>query len=74
MNLESITTDKLRAVLQEWLSAHMRNDGSTRTDIINRLTPIICDILREHGFKVLSDQDFNFVKKALDNIKIDKNM
>ena len=74
MNLQEMTTDNLRAFIEAWLSAHMQADSIDRDDIMAKLTPTICAILKGYGFKILSDQDFAFIQKALDDIKMDKNM
>ena len=74
MNSTQLAMDQLKAYIEVWLSSHLNNSGKKREEVIAQLTPIISTLLKSYGFKILTDQDFVFIKKALDDVKMDKNM
>ncbi len=66
--------EQLRAYIECVLSSNMNMSKKSRQESINELTPHIVDILKEYGFLLMSIDEFNHIKKALDKIDMDKNM
>ena len=66
--------EQLRAYIEYVLSSNMNMSKKSRQESINELTHHIVDILKEYGFSLMSIDEFNHIKKALDKIDMDKNM
>tara|TARA_B100000131_G_scaffold304330_1_gene329232 strand:- start:412 stop:690 length:279 start_codon:yes stop_codon:yes gene_type:complete len=65
---------QLKAYIEFWLSSNLNQAQESREQTIEKLTPMIISLLRNYGFKLFSNNDFNQVKQALKSVKMDKNM
>lgn len=74
MSLEKITESQLRASIEAWLSSNVNLSESPRSEVIDQLTPIMTNMLREYGFKILNNHDFDYIKNALNGVKLNKNI